>query len=36
VEGPAIIEFVDTTVVLRGRQRATVDARSSIVIEPCE
>jgi N-methylhydantoinase A len=36
VEGPAIIEFVETTVVLRGRQRATVDARSSIVIEPCE
>ena len=34
VIGPAIIEFIDTTVVLRRRQRATVDARSSIVIEP--
>ncbi len=34
VTGRAIIEFTDTTVVLREGQRATVDARSSIVIEP--
>jgi N-methylhydantoinase A len=34
VAGRAIIEFIDTTVVLRQGQRATVDARSSIVIEP--
>jgi N-methylhydantoinase A len=33
VTGRAIIEFIDTTVVLRQDQRATVDARSSIVIE---
>lgn len=34
VTGEAVIEFIDTTVVLRRGQRATVDARSSIVIEP--
>ena len=34
VTGEAIIEFIDTTIVLRQGQRATVDARSSIVIEP--
>jgi N-methylhydantoinase A len=34
VTGRAIIEFIDTTVVLRQGQRATVDARSSIIIEP--
>ncbi|OBI44081.1 hydantoinase/oxoprolinase family protein [Mycobacterium sp. E796] len=36
VAGQAIIEFIDTTVVLRQGQRATVDARSSIVIEPID
>ncbi len=36
VTGRAIIEFIDTTIVLRQRQRATVDARSSIVIEPID
>ncbi|MEW5810447.1 MAG: hydantoinase/oxoprolinase family protein [Actinomycetota bacterium] len=35
VTGQAIIEFIDTTVVLRQGQQATVDPRSSIVIEPC-
>jgi N-methylhydantoinase A len=33
VAGPAIVEFVDTTLVLRHGQRAVVDPRSSIVIE---
>jgi N-methylhydantoinase A len=33
VAGPAIVEFVDTTLVLRHGQRAIVDPRSSIVIE---
>jgi N-methylhydantoinase A len=33
VAGPAIVEFVDTTLVLRQGQRATVDAWNSIVIE---
>ncbi len=32
VEGPAIIEFVDTTIVLRHEQRANVDAFGSVVI----
>jgi N-methylhydantoinase A len=36
VAGRAIIEFIDTTVVLRQGQRAVVDARSSIVIEPID
>jgi len=34
VIGEAIIEFIDTTIVLRRGQQATVDTRSSIVIEP--
>lgn len=34
VTGQAIIEFIDTTVILRQGQRATVDTRSSVVIEP--
>lgn len=33
VVGPAIVEFVDTTLALRQGQRATVDPRDSIVIE---
>jgi N-methylhydantoinase A len=33
VSGPAIVEFTDTTLVLRHGQRATVDPWSSIVIE---
>jgi N-methylhydantoinase A len=33
VTGPAIVEFIDTTLVLRHGQRATVDPWSSIVIE---
>ena len=36
VAGRALIEFIDTTVVLRQGQRATVDTRSSIVIEPTD
>ncbi|MGH1561623.1 hydantoinase/oxoprolinase family protein [Mumia sp. DW29H23] len=33
IVGPAIVEFVDTTLVLRQGQRAMVDAYDSIVIE---
>jgi N-methylhydantoinase A len=33
VHGPAILEFVDTTVVLRDGQRATVDPSGSIAID---
>jgi N-methylhydantoinase A len=33
VTGPAIVEFVDTTLVLRHGQRATVDPWSSVVID---
>lgn len=33
IEGPAILEFVDTTVVVRDGQRASLDAAGSIVID---
>lgn len=33
VVGPAVVEFVDTTLALRQGQRATVDGHESIVIE---
>ncbi len=33
IEGPAVVEFVDTTLVLRHDDRATVDAFGSIVID---
>jgi N-methylhydantoinase A len=33
IEGPAILEFVDTTVVVRHGQSASVDASGSIVID---